>query len=147
MFRNSDRYLLTPDRPGPGVRDVTFNAPTPARMKPSRRSSGWRIPLAGHHSVRCPQCLSVIRDRIAVTAGYCAECQDFTLMCAAGRRLVSPDVMTRTGWHWPCISAGVTKWQVTQRNDPTTVLLCAAHSAELESGLVPWIVKPVFIGQ
>jgi hypothetical protein len=90
--------------------------------------------------------MSAIRDRIAVTAGYCSRCQDFTLMCAAGRRLISPDVMTRTGWHWPCTLTGISQWQLTQEENPTTVLLCTAHSEELASGRVPWIVQPVFIG-
>lgn len=67
-------------------------------------------------------------------------------MCAAGRSLLSPDVMSRTGWHWPCTSAGITKWQVTHQNGATIVLLCAVHGTELASGRVSWIVHPVFIG-
>jgi hypothetical protein len=149
MFSNPDRNLIAPDHGlGLSVTGVTVNAATPARPKWPRRHSHpkGRVSPAGAPSARCPQCLSAIRDRIAVSAGYCARCQDFTLMCAAGRRLVSPDVMTRTGWHWPCTSAGMTKWRVTDQNGMTTVLLCAAHGMELASGRVSWIVQPVFIG-
>jgi hypothetical protein len=147
MFSNPDRNLIAPDHgPGLGVTDVTFNATTPVGHKRPRRHSDRRVPAAGVPSVRCPQCLTAIRDRIAVSAGYCARCQDFTLMCAAGRSLVSPDVMTRTGWHWPCTSAGITKWQVTNQNGVTIVLMCGVHGAELASGQVSWIVHPVFIG-
>jgi hypothetical protein len=149
MFSNLDRDLIAPDHgPGLGVTDVTFNVTTPARLKWPRRHPhpDRRIPLTGGPFVSCPQCMSAIRDRIAASAGYCARCQDFTLMCAAGRSLLSPDVMSRTGWHWPCTSAGITRWQVTNQNGVTTVLLCAAHGSELASGRVSWIVHPVFIG-
>jgi hypothetical protein len=147
MFRNPDRNLIAPEHgPGLGVTDVAFEAAAPGRPKRPRRHTDRRSPLAGGASARCPQCKTVIRDRIAVSAGYCAQCQDFTLMCAAGRRLVSPDVMSRSGWHWPCTSAGIAKWQVTHQNGVTIVLLCDAHGEELASGRVSWIVEPVFIG-
>ena len=147
MFRNTDRNLMAPKHvPSLDVTDVALNAAEPARPKKSRRLSERRLPLAGTPPAHCPRCRTAIRDRIAVSAGYCAECQDFTLMCAAGRRLVSPDVMSRSGWHWPCTSTGVTKWQVTHQNGVTVVLLCAAHGEELASGRVSWIVEPVFIG-
>jgi len=147
MFRNPDRNLVAPNHePALGVADVTVKASAPVRAKWPRRHSDRRFPLAGASSARCPQCTTAIRDRIAVRAGYCAQCQEFTLMCAAGRRLVSPDVMSRSGWHWPCTSTGISKWQVTHQNGVTIVLLCAAHGEELASGQVSWIVEPVFIG-
>jgi hypothetical protein len=147
MFRNPDRNLIAPSHElGLGVTNVAVQATTSARSRWPRRPSDKRAPLAGAPPGTCPQCLTAIRDRIAVGAGYCDRCQDFTLMCAAGRRLVSPDVMSRSGWHWPCTSTGVTKWQVTHQNGVTIVLLCAAHGAELASGKVSWIVEPVFIG-
>ena len=147
MFRNPDRNLTAPNQgAGAGGTDVTFTAPAPARAKWPRRHSDRRVPLIGASSASCPQCKTAIRDRIAVSAGYCAQCQDFTLMCAAGRRLVSPDVMSSSGWHWPCTSTGITKWQVTHQNGVTIVLLCAEHGEELASGRVSWIVEPVFIG-
>jgi len=34
-------------------------------------------------------------------------------MCAAGRRIVSPDVMFRTSWHSPCTTIGEVPWEVT----------------------------------
>jgi hypothetical protein len=150
MFDNPDRSLITPDHePGLRVAEVVLDATTtPARAKGLRlrRDGGKRVPLGRAPTVSCPQCRSAIRDRIALSAGYCARCREFTLMCAAGRRLVSPDVMTRTGWHWPCTSAGTTRWQVTAHTGVAIVLLCAVHGTDLASGRASWIVEPVFLG-
>jgi len=88
----------------------------------------------------------MIRDRVAIGAGYCNRCQDFTLMCAAGRRLVSPDVTTRTSWHYPCTAIGTARWQVSRAGLPIMVLLCADHDAELAGGRVSWLENPTFLG-
>jgi hypothetical protein len=94
----------------------------------------------------CPHCRLMIRDQVAISAGYCARCQDFTLMCAAGRGLVNPDVTTRTSWHWPCTSTGTARWQVTRRGGPEAFLVCPEHDAELAAGHVAWIEHPQFLG-
>jgi hypothetical protein len=60
-------------------------------------------------------------------------------MCAAGRKLVSPDMMTVTSWHTPCTSLGVTAWQISYRGSLRTTLLCAEHDAQIRAGDATWI--------
>jgi hypothetical protein len=87
----------------------------------------------------CPDCGLATRDPVAMRLGFCARCREFTGMCAAGRKIVCPDMMTLTVWHTPCTSLGATAWQITQAASPCVAMLCAAHDAELRSGQVPWI--------
>jgi hypothetical protein len=164
MFRNSSRDLITPDkgRSPAAAHDLPATAwdlPVPARELPgpahepargrwkrARRHPDGRPAGAGFPFAICPKCRLVIRDQVAIRAGYCGRCQDFTLMCAAGRRLVSPDVTTRTSWHWPCTAIGTARWQVSQGRVPIVVLLCAEHAEELAAGRVSWIEQPTFMG-
>jgi hypothetical protein len=88
----------------------------------------------------CPRCGSAFRDSIAIKAGYCSACQDFTRMCAAGRRIVSPDVMFRTSWHSPCTTIGEVPWEVTIGGEQVCVLLCARHDAGIAAGEAPWLL-------
>jgi hypothetical protein len=110
------------------------------------RQPGRQSPAAKYQTAICPRCRLMIRDRVAIGAGYCARCQEFTLMCAAGRALISPDVTARTSWHWPCTSIGAARWQVTRGTGPAFYLLCPDHDAELAAGYVSWIEHPLFLG-
>jgi len=146
MFRNSDRHVITQDlgrghEAGDGARKAE-----PGRKKWPRRHSDSRPQVTAYQIAICPQCRLLIRDEIAINAGYCARCRDFTLMCAAGRRLVSPDVTTRTAWHWPCTAIGTARWQVTRPSGAELVVLCPVHDSELAAGRISWIVQPVFVG-
>jgi len=60
-------------------------------------------------------------------------------MCGAGRKLVSPDMMTVTSWHTPCTNLGVTTWQISHHGSLGTTLLCADHDAQLRAGDATWI--------
>lgn len=60
-------------------------------------------------------------------------------MCAAGRQIICPDMMSVTVWHTPCTSLGITCWQIKQDTIECVALLCAAHDTQLRSGLAPWI--------
>jgi hypothetical protein len=138
MFRNSDRTLTRHD---PG----RSNESQPARRRWGRQSGG-RAPGVAYQLAICPRCRLMIRDQVAISAGYCARCQDFTLMCGAGRGLVSPDVTARTSWHWPCTSTGTTRWQISRASGPAVFLLCPEHDAELAAGRVSWIEQAHYIG-
>ena len=87
----------------------------------------------------CPDCGMRIRDPIAARLGFCDRCQEFTGMCGAGRRIVSPDMMTMTSWHTPCTNTGLMAWEVSRNDAPRHVLLCAEHDSQVRSGLAPWI--------
>ena len=143
MFRNANRDLITHEQ---GRGPAANHEPQRGRWKRSRRPPGQSSQVAAFQVAICPKCKLMIRDRVAITAGYCGRCQDFTLMCAAGRGLVSPDVITRTSWHWPCTSLGTARWQVTRANGPAVFLLCPEHDAELAAGHVSWIEHPLFMG-
>jgi hypothetical protein len=143
MFRNSQRDLSTHE---PARGPAADHDAQRGRWKRSRRPAGAKPQAAAFQFAICPKCRLMIRDRVAITAGYCGRCQDFTLMCAAGRRLVSPDVTTRTSWHWPCTATGTARWQVTKARAPVLVLLCADHAAEVAAGRVSWIEQPTFMG-
>jgi hypothetical protein len=60
-------------------------------------------------------------------------------MCGAGRKLVSPDMMTVTSWHTPCTNLGVVPWRISQRGIVRTTLLCPDHDAQLRAGDATWI--------
>jgi hypothetical protein len=64
-------------------------------------------------------------------------------MCAAGRRIISPDMMSVTAWHTPCTSLGITPWQITEGTIEHVTLLCSTHDSQLRSGLAPWISRAV----
>jgi len=142
MFRNSDRNLISQGQ----SRLPATAGEGPARGKRARRQHGGRQHVTAFQGAICPNCRLMIRDQVAIRAGYCARCQDFTLMCAAGRRLVSPDVTTRTSWHWPCTVTGTARWQVTAARGVIVVLLCPDHDAELAGGHVSWIEQSLFMG-
>ena len=87
----------------------------------------------------CPDCGLATQDEIAVRLGFCDRCSEFTGMCGAGRKLVSPDMMTVTSWHTPCTNLGVSAWRISRRGIVRTTLLCADHDAQLRAGEATWI--------
>ena len=60
-------------------------------------------------------------------------------MCGAGRRLVSPDMMTVTSWHTPCTNLGAVAWQITQGAIARVAMICQEHDSQLRAGNVAWI--------
>jgi hypothetical protein len=94
----------------------------------------------------CPTCGLRIRDLIAARLGFCDRCREFTGMCAAGRSVVCPDMMTRTSWHTPCTELGVVAWEITVGCRPSTTVFCRVHDTQVRSGGTPWILKAVPLG-
>ncbi|HYK69025.1 MAG TPA: hypothetical protein VEV45_13850 [Streptosporangiaceae bacterium] len=88
---------------------------------------------------KCPECGGPIRDREAARLGFCDRCSDFTGMCGAGRRIVSPDVMRTSSWHMPCTRLGTAAWEVTITMDARRTVLCETHDAQMRSGRIPWV--------
>jgi len=91
----------------------------------------------------CPECGLSSQDPVAARLGFCSRCSEFTGMCAAGRKLVSPDMMTVTSWHMPCTNLGVTAWRISHRGKLLTTLLCADHDAQLRAGDATWIREAI----
>jgi hypothetical protein len=91
----------------------------------------------------CPDCGLATQDPVAIRLGFCSRCNDFTGMCAAGRKIICPDMMSVTAWHAPCTSLGIMSWQITQGTIEGVARLCAMHDTQLRSGLAPWINRAV----
>jgi len=88
----------------------------------------------------CPACGLRIKDPIASRLGFCDRCQEFTGMCGAGRRVICPDVMTRTSWHTPCTELGSVAWEINQGQGFSRTMLCSVHDNQVRFGSTPWIV-------
>jgi ribosomal protein L37AE/L43A len=95
----------------------------------------------------CPACGLRIRDSIAARLGFCDRCNDFTGMCGAGRRVLCPDVMTRTTWHTPCTDLGAVIWEVDQGDGFARTVLCRVHDNQVRGGTMPWIVDAAPVDQ
>jgi ribosomal protein L37AE/L43A len=78
----------------------------------------------------CPACGLRIRDKVAARLGFCDQCHEFTGMCGAGRRVVCPDMMTRTSWHTPCTELGAVAWAINQGQGLSGTMLCATGSGQ-----------------
>jgi hypothetical protein len=91
----------------------------------------------------CPDCGLHVVDETAARLGFCGRCAEFTGMCAAGRKVVSPDVMSVTSWHMPCTVLGVVEWELTRAGRTFVARLCPEHDAQLRGGGVPWIEEAV----
>jgi hypothetical protein len=89
----------------------------------------------------CPACGLRIRDQVAARLGFCDRCHEFTGMCGAGRRVVCPDMMTRTSWHTPCTELGAVAWAINQGQGSSRTMLCDLHDAQVRSGGTPWLVE------
>jgi hypothetical protein len=95
----------------------------------------------------CPACGLRIRDPVAARLGFCDRCNEFTGMCGAGRRIICPDVMTRTTWHTPCTELGQMVWEIDQGDGFSRTVLCQVHDNQMRSGGTPWIVDAAPVGQ
>jgi hypothetical protein len=91
----------------------------------------------------CPDCGLAIEDETAARLGFCGRCAEFTGMCAAGRKIISPDVMSVTSWHLPCTVLGLVEWEITYRGRKTVVRLCPEHDSQLKAGGQAWIDEAV----
>ncbi|MGO8956116.1 MAG: hypothetical protein ACLQFR_01895 [Streptosporangiaceae bacterium] len=80
-----------------------------------------------------------IKDPAAARLGFCDRCHDFTGMCGAGRRIVSPDMMTLTSWHTPCTNPGAVPWEFSADGVARRALLCTEHDSQLRTGEAPWV--------
>lgn len=103
----------------------------------------WRHDQATPVCRRCPECAGPIKDREAARLGFCDRCNDFTGMCGAGRRIISPDVMRTTSWHMPCTRLGAVAWEITVVQDPRRTMLCETHDEQMRSGRIPWVTLAV----
>ncbi len=117
-----------------------------ASRTPSTISSG-RGPLgrlrrgretAGPAAWSCPDCGLATTDQGDARLGYCSRCRDFTGMCGAGRKIVSPDMMTVTSWHVPCTRPGGAAWQIGYGACLTATRLCPEHDADVRAGRAAW---------
>ncbi len=104
-----------------------------------RRDVPVRISSVG----TCPACGLPIRDKTAARLGFCDRCREFTGMCGAGRRIICPDMMTRTTWHTPCTELGAVAWEIDHGDGLSRTVLCPAHDAQVRFGGTPWIVNAV----
>jgi hypothetical protein len=95
----------------------------------------------------CPACGLRIRDPIAARLGFCDRCNEFTGMCGAGRRVLCPDVMTRTTWHTPCTDLGAVVWEIDQGDGFSRTVLCQVHDTQVRGGGTPWIVDAAPVDQ
>jgi hypothetical protein len=130
---------------GTSVYDSSQRRPEGGRTGLLRRrrdasSSAYRIGV-------CPACGLRIRDRVAALLGFCDRCREFTGMCGAGRRIICPDMMTRTTWHTPCTELGAVAWEITQVQGRSKTVLCRLHDAQVRFGGTPWIVAAVPLNQ
>jgi len=129
-----------------GQEDLGRNAPNATPNEPGHGRPGFlrrrRNVPGGVHSVDvCPSCGLRIRDQVAARLGFCDRCHEFTGMCGAGRRIVCPDVMTRTSWHTPCTELGTVAWEINLGQGLSRTMLCHVHDAQVRSGGTPWMME------
>jgi|SRR5580698_2131650 hypothetical protein len=105
-----------------------------ARSSLLRRARLRSVPPPGTGAWSCPDCGLPIQDPVAARLGFCPGCHEFTGMCAAGRRIVCPDLMSVTTWHTPCTSLGALAWQLCEGTTSRVTLLCVQHDAEARAG-------------
>ena len=60
-------------------------------------------------------------------------------MCGAGRRIVSPDMMTLTSWHTPCTLPGTLSWEFSLHGELLRTVLCVEHDFQVRTGAAPWV--------
>ena len=108
-----------------------------------RRRRG--VPMRPYCLEACPSCGLPIRDRVVAQLGFCDRCREFTGMCGAGRRIICPDIMTRTTWHTPCTELGTVAWDITHVQGRCRTVLCRAHDIQVRHGGAPWILAAVLL--
>jgi hypothetical protein len=99
-----------------------------AEARHARAAQGFTCPACGARSV----------DAGMERPGYCSRCRGFTGLCGAGRFAVHTGVINAGDWHRPCPALGVERWEFVTDGQPTPMLLCAAHAADMRGGKVPW---------
>jgi hypothetical protein len=130
----------------PGQADAGQHVHNASPVVPQRGRRGIlrrrRTEPARVHSIEtCPSCGLPIRDKSAARLGFCDRCREFTGMCGAGRRIICPDMMTRTTWHSPCTELGSAAWEIDLGQGAARTVLCLVHDAQLRFGSTPWIVE------
>jgi hypothetical protein len=117
----------------------------PERGKTGLLSRRRNVPELPRHIGTCPACGLRIRDMAIAQLGFCDRCREFTGMCGAGRRIICPDVLTRTTWHTPCTELGTVAWEITQAQvqGRCRTVLCRVHDAQLRFAPAPWIKDAV----
>jgi hypothetical protein len=140
MSRKADAAPSVQPSPGsvvPNAPDAPWDGLERGLLRRRQRNVPARVV-----SVRaCPACGLPIRDLTAARLGFCDRCREFTGMCGAGRRIVCPDMMTRTTWHTPCTDLGAVAWEIDQGQGPSRTVLCSVHDAQVRFGGMPWIVE------
>ncbi len=106
----------------------------PARTRLLRRARLRMVPQADTGGWACPDCGLAAQDRVAARLGFCSRCLEFTGMCAAGRKIVFPDVMSMTTWHTPCTNLGTSAWEISQGDTSGVRMLCPQHDADVRAG-------------
>ena len=96
-------------------------------------------PGRGQPGVTCPDCGSASRDPVEAQFGYCPRCREFTGLCGAGRKVVCPDIMTKTSWHIPCTRIGEVAWEIAVEQGSCVTLLCRWHDTQVRTGAAAWI--------
>jgi hypothetical protein len=96
---------------------------------------------SGASALACPECGRSSRDPVEAQYGYCPRCRAFTGLCGAGRKVVCPDIMTRTSWHHPCTNIGIAGWEIVVDDSKSVTLLCQGHDAQMTAGSATWITR------
>ncbi len=130
---------------GPTVRGASLSAPERGRLGMLRRRRD--VPGRISRVDNCPVCGLRIRDKVAARLGFCDRCNEFTGMCGAGRRIICPDLMTRTSWHTPCTELGAVAWEINQGQGFARTMLCRVHDNHVRGGGTPWIVDAAPVEQ
>jgi hypothetical protein len=143
MSRKANAPTVPPgrDEVGRNVYDASPRAPERGRAGLLRRQR--KVPAFPYSIGTCPACGLRIRDLVVAQLGFCDRCREFTGMCGAGRRIICPDLMTRTTWHTPCTQLGTVAWEITQVQGPCRTLLCRVHDTQVRFGGTPWIEAAV----
>jgi hypothetical protein len=128
---------------GESPEDASERVRESARTRLLRRARLRLVRPADAEGWSCPDCGLPTRDPVATRLGFCSRCDEFTGMCAAGRRVVFPDVMSMTTWHSPCTNLGVSPWQISQGETKCVALLCPQHDADVKAGRTSFLSEAV----
>ena len=128
---------LPPPPTGTGGKNRRSERPT--RMSRTTTFAVSNKPGRSQPGVICPDCGSASRDPVEAQFGYCPRCREFTGLCGAGRKVVCPDIMTKTSWHIPCTRTGEVAWEIAVHQNSCVTLLCRWHDAQVRTGAATWI--------
>jgi hypothetical protein len=144
MFRKADGATVVQSGHYDVGRNASIGSPNGLeRGRPGMFRRRRDVPARASSVGACPACALPIRDPIAARLGFCDRCREFTGMCGAGRRVICPDMMTRTTWHTPCTELGAVAWEINHGSGPARTVLCRVHDAQVRFGGTPWIVDAV----